>query len=255
MLPDAPEHRRLAENLAAVRAAMAAACAKAGRPTDAVRLVAVTKYVSAEIVQRLLALGVRDLGESRVQQLVQRAAQLGTTPAGWDAAAADSPRWHLIGHLQRNKVRAALQCTRVIHSLDSVRLTQALRQHAASLGVQVDAFLEVNLAGEANKTGALPADVAAIVQAVGPCNTVRLCGLMTMAPYDPDPETARRYFAGLRELLERLQRQGDVPLSCRQLSMGMSHDFGIAIEEGATCIRVGAALFEGVTTPPSGHTG
>lgn len=246
MLPDTPGYQRLAENLAAVRAAMADACAKSGRSADAVLLVAVTKYVTPEVVQALLALGVRDLGESRVQQLVQRAEQLGATPAGWDAAADDRPRWHLIGHLQRNKVRAALQCTRIIHSLDSVRLTEALRQHAESLGAPVDVFLEVNLSGEANKTGAPPADVPAIVQAVGSCDTVRLCGLMTMAPYDPDPETARPCFAGLRELLERLQQRGDVPPSCRQLSMGMSHDFGVAIEEGTTCIRVGSALFEGL---------
>lgn len=238
----------MAENLAAVQTALADACAKAGRPADTVRLIAVTKYVPPEIVQALLALGVRDVGESRVQQLVQRAAQFGGAVGGWDAASGDRPRWHLIGHLQRNKVRAALQCTQIVHSLDSVRLAEALGQQAASLGVQVDAFLEVNLAGEANKTGASPADAPAIIHAATRSGAIQLRGLMTMAPYDADRETARPYFAGLRELLERLQQQGDVPPSCRQLSMGMSHDFGVAVEEGATCIRVGSALFEGVTT-------
>jgi len=240
---------RLRENLERVRERIAAACQRAGRRPDEVRLVAVTKYADLDTVRALLAAGVRELGENRVQQLAARATALGAADAGlWDALPADEPRprWHMIGHLQRNKVKLLLGYSRIVHSLDSVRLTEELEKQAARAGLGVDAFLEFNLAGEASKSGAAPVDAERLAEAVAACPHLRLHGLMTMPPFDPDPEAARPYFVQLRELLERLRRQGLVPQQCRHLSMGMSIDYAVAVEEGATFVRIGTALFEGL---------
>ncbi len=240
---------RLRRNLADLRANIAEAARHGGRDPGDVRLVAVTKYVDLDTIRVLLDAGVRDLGENRVQQLSDRAQTLGaadfdllTAPRETDAL----PRWHMIGHLQRNKVKALLKHTRVLHSLDSVRLARELEKQAAKLELTVDAFLEFNVAGEQAKSGAAPADAAALAEAVAQCPHIRLHGLMTMPPFDPDPEAARPHFARLRELLERLRRQGAVGPECLHLSMGMTIDYAVAVEEGATFVRIGSALFEGV---------
>jgi pyridoxal phosphate enzyme (YggS family) len=241
---------RLRRNLADVRANLAEAARRGGRDPGDVRLVAVTKYVDLDTIRALLDVGVRDLGENRVQQLSDRAQTLGaadfdllTAPRETDAL----PRWHMIGHLQRNKVKALLKHTRVLHSLDSVRLAREIEKQAAKLDLSVDAFLEFNVAGEQAKSGAAPADAAALAEAVAQCPHIRLHGLMTMPPFDPDPEAARPYFARLRELLEQVRRQGAVRPECLHLSMGMTIDYAVAVEEGATFVRIGSALFEGVT--------
>lgn len=250
---------RLRENVARVRAALAAACDRGGRPPGAVRLVAVTKYVGVEVIRELRAAGVTDIGESYVQQLVERAEELGGSAATGDVGWAsptnppDAPRWHMIGHLQRNKVKTLLPHARILHSLDSARLAAAVQAQADELDVQVDAFLEVNVAGEASKQGIAPADAPGLVEAVRAFPRLRLRGLMTMAPYDPDPERSRPCFRRLRELLERLRGAGAVGPECVHLSMGMSQDYVVAAEEGATFVRVGSALFEGLpSTDPRG---
>lgn len=255
---------RLRANTARVRERIAAACARAGRSPDDVTLVAVTKYAPLAAAASLPALGVADLGENRVQQLVERAAAAPGEPAGWPgqcspepaeaAAGAPPPRWHMIGHLQRNKVRALLAASRIIHSLDSPRLAAALHEEAARIEAVVDAFVEVNVAGEASKGGAAPADLDALFDALRPLHRVRLRGLMTMAPLSAEGEAARPFFAALRAQLERLRRTGRAPAACVHLSMGMSQDYSVAVEEGATVIRVGSALFEGLsTTDPRGR--
>lgn len=238
---------QVAANVAAVRSRIAAAARRAGRTPADIRLVGVTKYVDLPTVRALLAAGVPDLGESRVQQLTARAAELGTAAPGWpDSAEAPGPRWHMIGHLQRNKVRQLLPHARIVHSLDSDRLTDALQQHAADLDLTADVFLEVNVAGEASKDGIGPAAAAALAARIQQLDRLTLRGLMTMAPFDADPETARPVFARLRELLERLRTAGAVGPQCVELSMGMSHDYVVAVEEGATVVRVGSALFTGL---------
>jgi pyridoxal phosphate enzyme (YggS family) len=244
---------KLRENLDRVRATMYQACDRAGRDPAEVRLVAVTKYVDLEIIQVLLDLGARDLGENRVQQLTQRAQVLGASPAGaLEPVESLAPRWHMIGHLQRNKARALLQHARILHSLDSPRLVHALEKQAARLDLTIDAFLEFNVAGEAAKSGAPVSDAMALTDAVAAAPHIRLHGLMTMPPFDPDPEAARPHFARLRELLTSLQESGAVGPDCVHLSMGMTIDYAVAIEEGATFVRVGSALFEGVNLrPPS----
>jgi PLP dependent protein len=233
---------RLRTNLACVREHVGEACRRAGRRDIDVTLVAVTKYVAVDAIRGLLELGVTDIGESRPQQLVARAAEL--------AAAADAlpgaPIWHLIGHLQRNKIKLLLPHARMIHSLDSERLAEALHEQALGAAQSVDAFLEVNVAGERSKSGIAPELAAPLAEAIRRWPTIRLRGLMTMAPYDPDPETSRPFFARLRELLASLRQAGAVAPECIGLSMGMSQDYAIAVEEGATHIRVGSALFEGL---------
>jgi len=248
-MPTADGIERLRGNLAGVRAGIAEVCGRCGRDPADVRMVAVTKYSDLETIRALLAEGVRDLGENRVQQLASRAEALGAADLGLLAAESDSggpPRWHMIGHLQRNKVKVLLKHSRILHSLDSVRLAREVEKQAAQLAMTVDALLEVNVAGEEAKSGAPFGEVVAMAAAVSECPHIRLHGLMTMPPFDPDPEAARPHFVRLRELLAQLRGGGVVGSDCVHLSMGMTIDYRVAIEEGATFVRIGSALFEGV---------
>jgi len=256
--PSTDRRQRLLENLAQVRETIAAACARAGRRADSVHLVVVTKFADPELIRLLLAADVRDLGENRVQQLVARAAGLGASREGLpDEAAREAapgpsplPRWHMVGHLQRNKVKPLLRCCRVLHSLDSLRLAEAIEQQlerpAEPDPRPLDAFLEVNVSGEASKGGVGWDQAAPLAEALQRMRHVRLRGLMTMAPLEADPQRARPCFARLRELLQDLRRRGVVADRCVHLSMGMTHDYAVAIEEGATYVRIGTAVFEGL---------
>lgn len=228
-----PLQQRLADNLAAVRAEMQTACDRAGRSIDDVTLVAVTKYADLEWIRELAALGVAELGENRPQQLIERQEQL---PAA---------HWHLIGHLQRNKVRAVLPRTVLFHSVDSFKLLDRIGQIACELGLTPHVLLEVNVTGEESKDGFDAGTLLAeLPQKPLPANVI-VEGLMTMAPLADDPEQARPAFQRLRELRDQMHAlRSDVAL--RSLSMGMSGDFAVAIEEGATHIRVGSRLFEGL---------
>ncbi len=247
MSSDEGFRQQLGDNLARVQETIAGACARVGRPPEDVRLVAVTKYVGMGVVRALLDLGVADLGENRVQQIERRAAELGSTDAELDACAGGgSPRWHMIGHLQRNKVRALLRHVRIIHSLDSVRLIQEVERQAARMGRTVEALIELNIAGEASKSGAPPEEIDALAEAIGGADHIRWRGLMTMAPFVPDAETVRPTFARLREILGALQERGLAGPACVHLSMGMTNDYEVAIEEGATLVRIGSALFAGI---------
>jgi PLP dependent protein len=233
---DADLRTLLADRLAAVRGRMAAACARAGRDPADVTLVAVTKTVSPRVAAVIPALGVLDLGESRPQELWRKAEALKDLPI----------RWHLIGHLQRNKVERTFPLVHLIHTIDSLRLAQAVAAEGAKRGTRPRGLLEVNASGEEQKHGF---DVDELL-AVGP-EIARLplevVGLMGMAALAEDPEQARPTFAELRRLRHRLQAgwaPGAVPLP--HLSMGMSGDFEVAIEEGATLVRIGSTLFEGL---------
>ncbi len=232
-------------NLARVEENIAAACARVGRPASEVRLVAVTKSVDPPIIQELQAAGLRDFGENRVQQLIARAEILGSAPGGWTPAGDGSPLpcWHMIGHLQRNKVARLLPHVRIVHSVDSTRLAAELGAAAAARGWRVDVLLETNVAGEASKTGVAPDELEGLVAAIRGWPALTLRGLMTMAPLVEDAERARPCFARLRELLRGLQARGAVGPECVHLSMGMSQDYAVAVEEGATVVRVGSALF------------
>jgi len=236
----------VARNLAAVRGTIERAARRTGRDPRDVRLVAVTKYVGADVIRALLGAGAVDLGESRAQQLALRAAELGACDlAPWDSGG-PGPRWHMIGHLQRNKVRALLRHSRIIHSVDSERLALEIDHEAGRIDARVDVLLEVNISGEAAKQGVSPAEAPRLAEAVGRLPHVRLRGLMTMAPLEGDPEATRPVFAALRETLASLVQRGAASPECRDLSMGMTNDYAVAVEEGATIVRVGSALFAGL---------
>jgi PLP dependent protein len=222
----------LPERLASVRAAMARAAERARRDPASVRLIAVSKTIPIAGVQRALEAGVTDLGENRVQEAQQKIPALAAWPA----------RWHLIGHLQSNKVGKALQLFAVIHSIDTVELaTLVSRRRLARQPEPVAVLFEVNIVGEASKQGFTPEGLIAAAPTLAALPGLRPEGLMTVAPAVADPEDARPAFRQLRELRTRLT---DVfGGEFRELSMGMSHDYGVAIEEGATMVRIGTAIF------------
>lgn len=232
---------RLQENLAAVRGRIAEACLRAARRPEDVRLVGVTKYVSADLAAALLAAGCADLAESRPQSLWAKAEAL--------TGLAPPPRWHLVGHLQRNKVRRTVGLVTLLHSLDSLRLAEAIDAEASVVGQACDVLVEVNLADDPGRTGVAEAEVEPLLIALASLPHLRVRGLMGMAsvPEGPDAAgTARRQFSRLRELRDRLRtRLGDA-VGLEALSMGMSDDFAEAILEGATLVRVGSVLWEGV---------
>lgn len=219
----------LPERLRSLQQELEAAARRGGRRAQDLTLVVVTKSAPDAVFGRLAAAGVRDVGESRVQAGLRRR-------AGREA----DFRWHLVGHLQSNKARPALEAFDVLHGLDSLELLGRLERAAAELGRRPEAFLQVNVSGEASKTGFSPAALPAALELARGLRHLRVTGLMTMAPASEDPEAARPVFAGLRELRDRLAPD------LRQLSMGMSDDFAVAVEEGATCVRIGRRLVEGL---------
>lgn len=232
----------LLRNLDAVRGRIAAAAAKGGRTADAVRLVAVTKSVGPEIVRELVPL-LQDaqFGENRVADAEERA-----------AAVQKGPTWHLIGHLQANKVRRALGLFSWVHSVDDVDLLTRIDRIAHEVGVRPRILLQVNVSGEASKSGCTPEALRPLAVAAAAARHVDVVGLMTMAPLDREPEASRPWFRALRELRDELARSGDMPAGFTQLSMGMTNDFEIAVEEGATIVRVGRALFLGLGDSSAG---
>lgn len=232
-----PPDDQLLKNIAGIEERIAAACARVGRSSDTVRLIAVTKYAEPAWVRGLLRLGLNTLGESRPQQLVERADQL-----------EGEIEWHLIGHLQRNKVRSVLPSVSLIHSVDSAALLERIDRISGELGLVANVLLQVNVSGESSKAGFAPAELEReYAQFIG-LEHVELSGLMTMAPLSDDPESARPTFRGLRELRGRLLETVSGGPALEELSMGMSHDFEVAIEEGATSIRIGSLLYEGLAS-------
>ena len=233
-----PRKTELARRLAEVRQRIAEAAGRSGRPVNAVTLVAVTKTVEADVASELVALGVADLGENRPQELWRKGATL------------PGARWHMIGHLQRNKVEKTLQLSHLIHSVDSQRLLLAVDAEAVAQNLTADVLLEVNCSGEEAKQGITPADLPRLSAALAELRQTRVLGLMTMATLTDDPNLARPTFARLRLALDDLRGRlaGSVhPLD--QLSMGMSGDYEVAIGEGATLIRLGTVLVGGLPTP------
>jgi len=219
----------VSDRLARVRERVAAAAARAGRDAADVRLIVVTKDVSADRIRLAIDAGASDLGENRAQEL--------DTKIG--ALADQKPRWHFIGTLQRNKVRLVAGRVALVHSLDSVALGRAVAARAVAAGGAQDVLLEVNVAGEATKHGLPPEQTADVAGELARMSGLRVCGLMTVAPGD-DPTSARAAFARLRDLRDELRTQ---QAGVDELSMGMSGDFEAAIEEGATMVRVGTAVF------------
>lgn len=223
----------ITETLSAVRAEIDQAALTTGRDPSGVTLIAVSKAFPAEAIKRALAAGQRDFGENRVQELVGKFETLGTEPG-----------WHYVGKLQRNKVRQVLRTGATIHSVDRIELASEINARADR---PVRILLEVNVTGEPQKGGVEPEDLPRLVEAALEMPNLEVVGLMTMARKSGDPELARPYFAGLARLRDVLV-QGYSPM-IRHLSMGMSQDYRVAVQEGATMVRVGEAIF-GPRTPP-----
>lgn len=228
---DASTRERLARNLAAVRARIGGAAERARRDPAEVRLVAVTKSVDEDLARGLLDLGQLDLAENRIDALAEKRAALPS-----------AARWHMIGHLQRNKVKRFLGTGALLHALDSARLCDALAESLRKerLEEPLAVLVEVNVSGEAQKGGVPPEGLLPLLERARASEVLEPSGLMTMAPFDPDPEHARPHFRALRTLRDRARERFP---HLEELSMGMSQDFEVAVEEGASMVRVGSALF------------
>lgn len=230
------------ENLKRVRERIAAAARAAGRDPAEVRLICVTKGVPIERIREAAAAGVREIGENRVQEAQEKQLLMGRVPATGPAAGrpfGDSPplRWHLIGRLQRNKAKLAAGLFDVVHSVDSPKLIETLERFEQKL----DLLIQVNVSGEAAKGGCRPEEAEGLAAAIQRSKHLRWTGLMTMAPFSKNPEDARPVFRQLRELRDVLQKRLSRP--ALDLSMGMSGDFEVAVQEGATLVRIGTAIF------------
>ena len=224
----------LRKSLAEVRSRIERAATRAGRFSSEVKLVAVSKTHTAEVLRQAIEAGASDFGENRVQEAESKIKEIGRSHA----------RWHLIGHLQANKARRAVQLFDVLHSLDSLELARRLDRISVEEGRgEFPVMIQVDLAGEATKSGASESELPEIIDAVKGCERLRLIGLMVLPPFFEEAEQARPFFRRLRQLRDAFQMKGAFGERAGELSMGMSHDFEIAIEEGATFVRVGTAIF------------
>lgn len=222
----------LAENLQNVEKRVREACRRAGRDRDEVTLIAVSKTKPISMLQKIYGEGMRHFGENKVQELTEKYEQMPQDIC-----------WHMIGHLQRNKVKYIVDKATLIHSVDSVRLAAAIEQEAAKKEVTVNILLEVNVAEEESKFGFHTDEVIAAAQEIAKFPHVHICGLMTIAPFVENPEENRSVFANLRKLSVDIANKNIDNISVGILSMGMTNDFEVAIEEGATMVRVGTAIF------------
>lgn len=238
----------IAQNIVVVQAEIAAACQRAGRLADEVQLVGISKTHSPEMVLSALQAGLRHLGENRVEEAVPKIAEvLNRLPA--DMAL---PTWHMVGHVQSRKAKSVMETFDVVHSVDDLKLARRLDMFAGEINVVREVLLEINISGEESKEGIAAQNwqndttqrqnLWSLVQEISQLSHIRLVGLMTMAPYYAEPEATRPVFAGLHGLQDALMN--DFPqMAWRELSMGMTNDYPVAIEEGATMVRVGRAIF------------
>lgn len=220
------------ENLAKVEKKICAACERAGRKREEVTLIAVSKTKPVSMIEELLPGGTRDFGENKVQELCDKYEQL-----------PKDIRWHLIGHLQRNKVKYVVDKACLIHSVDSLRLAEAISAEGQKKGITVPVLIEVNVAGEETKFGVKPEEAEGLIREIAKLPSISVRGLMTIAPYVENPEDNRVYFASLKKLCVDIKNKNIDNVSMDILSMGMTGDYEVAIEEGATMVRVGTGIF------------
>lgn len=226
--------KALSERFAHVRVRVDTAARRSHRSPDKIKLIAISKTHPPETITASMALGMSDFGENRVQEAEAKITELGR----------DRARWHLVGHLQSNKARRAVKLFDYVHSLDSVDLAQRLDHACLAEGrAELRVLIQIDLGGETTKTGIDPRGLPELLAVVNTCERLQLVGLMTLPPYFENPDCARPYFKTLREMRDDLGTQGYFGEHPGELSMGMSHDFEVAIEEGATMVRVGTALF------------
>ncbi|HEX8706651.1 MAG TPA: YggS family pyridoxal phosphate-dependent enzyme [Pyrinomonadaceae bacterium] len=234
MAETAPSYDELDENLREVRRRIESSALAVGRDPATVRLIAVSKTQPPAMLRRAIAAGATDLGENRVQEADEKVSELGR----------DAVRWHLIGHLQANKARRAVALFDLIHSLDSPALARRLERLCVEQGrAELPVLIQVDLAGEESKSGVNERELPELLSALAACERLRPAGLMTLPPFIEDREQVRPYFRRLRELRDELAERGAFGDAAGELSMGMSHDYEVAVEEGATMVRVGTAIF------------
>ena len=229
-----PVQEPLAVRLADVRARVRAAAERSGRGADEVRLIAISKTHPATVIKQVCQLGATDFGENRVQEAEGKIAEIGR----------EKVRWHLVGHLQANKARRAVNLFDVIHSVDTLDIAQRLDRLCVEEGREsLPVLIQVDLGHEETKSGIDESELTHMVESLGPLTRVKLIGLMTLPPFFDDPEQSRPFFRRLRELRDELNKRGAFGERTGELSMGMTHDFEVAIEEGATMVRIGTAIF------------
>lgn len=222
----------IAENLHRIEQEIQESCALVSRKPEEVTLVAVTKSVDSNAAEELIKLGVRDIAENRVDKLLEKKQALSNYP---------QVRWHLIGNLQRRKVKLIINEIDYFHALDSLRLAQEIQKRAEH---KINCFIEVNVSGEESKQGIAPAELQTFIEGLAELDKLNIVGLMTMAPYEATQADIRAIFANLKQLQVQMKELNLPYAPCTELSMGMSQDFSLAIEEGATFVRVGTALFK-----------
>ena len=222
----------IADNLKTVMDRIASAAKSSGRDLPSVKLVVVTKTVGVDRIREAVDAGASILGENRVQEAKEKIEKLGPIAS-----------WHLIGHLQTNKAKYAVKLFYLIHSVDSLELAKEIDKQAAKIGKVQDVLIEVSISGEASKSGVEPENAAALIKDAAKLKNISIKGLMTIPPISDNPQDSRPYFKKLRELSESVARENIPGVSMKELSMGMSGDFEVAIEEGATMVRVGTAIF------------
>lgn len=220
------------ENLRRVQERIAAAARRAGREPSEIVLVGASKSVDVERIRAAIEAGLQHIGENYAQEAWAKYQKIG-----------DAVTWHFIGRLQTNKAKLVVRFCRFVQSLDRLALAEELDRRAKQVGRVIECLLEVNIGGEATKGGVPPEEVASFLRQISGLTNLRVVGLMAMPPYFPDPEDVRPYFRAMAELFERLKREAPLGVEMRYLSMGMSHDFEVAIEEGANIVRVGTAIF------------
>jgi pyridoxal phosphate enzyme (YggS family) len=218
---------QIAKNLESVRERIAAAACRSGRKADDITLIAVTKTRSVDEIKQVIDCGITDIGENYVQEAEVKFSTIG-----------QAVRWHMIGHLQRNKAKHAVELFSLIHSVDSEQLARELGRRAQAIGKTVDVLVEVNISGEETKFGVKPEQVMAFLESIADIQGIHVCGLMGMAPIVNNAEETRPYFAKLKELWDCLPEEHRI-----YLSMGMTQDFEVAIEEGSNMVRIGTAIF------------
>lgn len=222
----------LRDNLRLVEDRIAQACIRAGRDRSEVTLIAVSKTKPVEMLSEIYQEGVRDFGENKPQEIKEKYPQL-----------PNDIRWHMIGHLQRNKIKYIIDSVCMIHSVDSLRLAEAIDQEAAKHGIVMPVLVEVNIAGEESKYGIMPQEAEAFVRQISTLSHIHTEGLMTIAPFTDNPENNRIYFRDLKKLLVDIKAKNIDNVNMCNLSMGMTGDYEVAIEEGATMVRVGTGIF------------
>lgn len=222
------------ENLISVREKIDKACVRAGRRPEEVTLIAVSKTKPVELLGEAYEAGARDFGENKVQELTDK----------YEALPQDI-RWHMIGHLQRNKVKYVVDKAALIHSVDSLRLAEEISREALRKNVEVNVLIEVNAAGEESKFGVTPEAAEVLIRQVAALPAVHVMGLMTIAPYVENPEENRKHFMCIRQLAVDIKAKNIDNVTMAVLSMGMTGDYEVAVEEGATCVRVGTGIFGG----------